>query len=282
VPAGSEPAGPPPSPAPSREQPVGWEPSHHDAAPPVDREPEPAGDGPSDGSVGPDGEPAEDNGEPITWEPAEIEPVERGRGLALTSLLLGVAALLLSFVFVVGAAAIGTGLVARARSRSRGARGRALATTGAVLGVISLLLGGAIIGLFVHVDQTNRTFTTLRAGDCVDPVGGLLAHYTLTGCDKPHHYETYGVVTALDSSVSPWPGDFGFGLDATQCTPLLLQYVDGPLDRTQFRAVVLLPTEADWDRGVRRIVCAVESSNSKRLVGTVRSSGAGGSSGGTT
>ena len=281
MPAGSEPAGPPPSPAAPREQPVGWKPQQHDvSAPPV--ESEPAGGESGEGSVEPDGEPTGAKSEPITWEPAQIEPVERGRGLALTSLLLGAAALLLSFVFVVGAAAIGTGLVARARSRTSGARGRVLATTGAVLGVISLLLGGAIIGLLVHVDHTDRTFTTLRAGDCVDPVGGLLAHYTLTGCNKPHRYEAYGVVTALDPSGAPWPGDFGFGLDATQCTPLVLQYVDGPLDRTQFRAILLLPTEADWDRGVRRIVCAVESSNSKRLVGTVRSSGARDSSGGST
>ncbi len=229
--------------------------------------------------------PADSGGPAVSWEPDEgygAPAGDRWRSLALASLLLGVAALLLSFVFVVGVAALVTGLVARARSRARGAGRQALATTGAVLGAISLLLGGAIVGLLVHVDQTDRTFTTLRAGDCVDPVGGLLAHYTLTGCDKPHHYETYGVVTALDPSGSPWPGDFGFGLDATQCTPLVLQYVDGPLDRSRFQTVVLLPTEADWDRGVRRLVCVVEGVRAERLVGTVRSSGAAGSSGGTT
>jgi len=198
------------------------------------------------------------------------------------SLLLGLAALLLSFVFVLGAAAIGTGLVARGRSRSGGTRRRAMATTGAVLGVLSLVIGAAIIGLLVHVDQTDRTFTSLRAGECVDPAGGLLAHYTLTGCSKPHRYEAYGVVTALGPSGSPWPGAYGFGLDSTQCTPLILQYLDGPLDRSRLQTVELVPTQADWDRGIRRIVCVVEAAGGKRLVGSVRGSAAGSSSGGST
>jgi len=260
VPTGHEPAGggAPPAPAPG-EQTVG----------------RPSGDEGAAGAGGP----------AVSWEPAEgygAPAADRWRSLALASLLLGVAALLLSFVFVVGVAALVTGLVARARSRARGAGRQALATTGAVLGAISLVLGAAIIALLVHVDQTNRTFTTLRVGDCVDPVGGLLAHYTLTGCDKPHRYEAYGVVTALAPSGVPWPGAYGFGLDATQCTPLVLQYLDGPLDRSRFQTAVLLPTEADWDRGVRRSVCVIEAANSDRLVGTVRSSGAAGSSGGTT
>jgi len=254
VPTGCEPAGGSAPPASASAEPGGWEPAGQER--------------------GPGG-----------WEPAGDEDapaIDPGRGLALTSLLLGVAALLLSFVFVVGVAAIATGLVARARSRARGAGRRALATTGAVLGAVSLVLGAAIIALVVHVDQTNRTFTTLRVGDCVDPVGGLLAHYTLINCDKAHRYEAYGIVTALAPSGSPWPGADGFGLDATQCTPLVLQYVDGPLDRSRLDAIVLLPTEAEWDRGIRRIVCVVESADATKLVGSVRNSAARASSGGTT
>lgn len=203
--------------------------------------------------------------------PAAQEP------LATWSLVLGI----LSFVFcpVVGAvAAIITGSRAKkAVDRSAGTKsGRGLAVAGQVLGSVNLVISslvGVLIAVLVAFASGHSSYTSLRVGDCFDPVGGhgiLSALVTKKSCDKPHLGETVGTFDLNDTT---WPGATGTRAEAEpECSALANAYVGpaSPVTRT-LSLLWLYPNEASFREGARKVVCAVDSTDQSKRTGSVAS-----------
>lgn len=79
---------------------------------------------------------------------------KRGKGMAVTALVLGVLGLLLSATIILlplgallGLIALILGLVASSKAKKGRAGGRAMAVIGWILGLLSLLVAGAVIAL---------------------------------------------------------------------------------------------------------------------------------------
>src|SRR4029077_17971228 len=113
----------------------------------------------------------------------------------------------------IGIVALILGLVARHQARSAPGGARAMGTVGAVLGGLSLILGGGIIAVIVHFGQTNRSLTGLRTRECFDSVRGLIPHYRVHSGSSPHQLEAFGTLDDPAPSDAAWPGLSGFGPD---------------------------------------------------------------------
>jgi hypothetical protein len=191
--------------------------------------------------------------------------------VAVAALVVGIIAVVFGFVFVAGILAIILGLVAIGRASRSGGRTRALGIAGALLGVLSLGLGAIEVVGLVNLGQHYRTFDTLDAGDCFNVAHDLIPHYNLVNCGSPHDGEAYAVIKAQESG--SYPGVDGFGADDPTCAAARQQYVDGNLNTSIYQPVTLVPNELAWDRGVRRLVCIVQSADGNRLTGSVRGTG---------
>ncbi len=100
------------------------------------------------------------------YPPFQPEPPRKGSGLAIASMVLGIIALLLSWIPIINTGAavlalVGLGLAIPALLRARRGThgGMGMAITGLVTGVLGLLLGIAVLAATVFFVQT--------AGDCL-------------------------------------------------------------------------------------------------------------------
>jgi hypothetical protein len=99
-------------------------------------------------------------------------PPKRGKGLAISALVLGILALLLSWTvlggILFGLIAVVLGLVASSKAKKGRAGGRGMAIAGIVLGVVGIVIAGALIALgasFLNSEEGQRL------QDCLDEAG---------------------------------------------------------------------------------------------------------------
>ncbi len=91
-----------------------------------------------------------------------MAPVKQSNGLALAALIVGIAAIVLCFTFVLGIVAVALGAVGLGKARSAGGKGKGQAITGIVLGLLSLLLGaGSWIALARGADRVEEAVDEL-------------------------------------------------------------------------------------------------------------------------
>jgi hypothetical protein len=110
------------------------------------------------------------------WQyPEQAAPPGRplGAGMAITALVLGILAVLLSWAIiggiVLGLVAIVLGVVAARRARRGLAGGRGMAIAGVVLGIVGLLINVGLIGLSVSL-LNSSDFKSFR--QCMQDANG--------------------------------------------------------------------------------------------------------------
>jgi hypothetical protein len=183
---------------------------------------------------------------------------------------------ILSFIVCPVVAAVGaiiTGSRAkRAVDRSgRTKTGRGMAVAGQVLGWVNLsvsVLLGVLIGVVAAVASSHPSYTSLNAGDCFNPVGGIFANrVTKVSCTKPHLDEAVG---NFELTATSWPGAAGVRSEADPaCTALAEQYV-GDTSSVSLQLVWFYPGRASFNSGTRKVVCAVRNADGSRRAGSVR------------
>ncbi|MGY5310612.1 DUF4190 domain-containing protein [Nocardia gipuzkoensis] len=130
--------------------------------------PPPPGQYPPSGQYPPAGQyPPPPGGQPAYWQESP-----KGRGLAITALVLGILALLFFWTIIGGYAcgvfAVILGVIAVVKARAGTAGGTGMAITGVVLGVLGIV--GAvlltIVGYSFFIDSGGKDFV-----DCVNKAG---------------------------------------------------------------------------------------------------------------
>jgi uncharacterized membrane protein len=106
-------------------------------------------------------------------QPYGEPPRSRPKGMAITALVLGILALVLSWTIIggilLGLTAIVLGIIAAGRAKRGTAGGRGMAITGAVLGLIGAVLAGVLVAIgvsFLNSDSAQDLQDCLQqAGD---------------------------------------------------------------------------------------------------------------------
>jgi hypothetical protein len=223
---------------------------------------------------------------PSAWGPAPY-PSYGGDGyprqvtqgtesLGVWSLVLGIASFIVCPVISAIAAIITGSKAKKAIRNSGGAKGgRGLATTGQVLGWANIVLsiGGAVlIAVGVSYFSHHKSYTALNRGDCFNKgtsSSGFSSLVTVVSCGKLHEEEAVGSFDYPTSDSQAWPGPTGIRVVAgPRCTDAVQSYL-GRSDPALL-SVYWYPTLQAWDRGVRKIVCAVRNRDDSKRVGSVR------------
>lgn len=165
----------------------------------------------------------------------------------------------------------------------RTARASRLATTalGAVL-VCGLAAGCSLLG---DDDPTATTvpngvrIVDLEAGTCFQaPANTDVRTVEERPCDEPHDAEAYAVFALAGGADAPYPGGARVQSQAQQgCQERFADYVGQAYEDSAYYFTALAPTRKSWeDRGDRRVLCSVISSNEDPLTASVRADADGG------
>lgn len=175
-----------------------------------------------------------------------------------------------------------TGRRARARGAARPSR-----LTAVVLGAV--LVGALAAGCSVLGDDDTTATTVpngvrivdLEAGTCFQaPANTDVRTVEERPCDEPHDAEAYAVFALAGGADAPYPGGAQVQSQAQQgCQERFADYVGQAYEDSAYYFTALAPTRKSWeDRGDRRVLCSVISSNEDPLTASVRA-GAGGADG---
>lgn len=185
-----------------------------------------------------------------------VEPPRGVDGLAVTTLVLGIA----GFLVITIPVALILGVIAVGRAGRQGRRGRGLAAAGLVLAVLwAAGLGAGVMTLLNGPTGPERDSRgqinapaeaapeSLRVGDCVAEVAeGEAATVKAVPCDQSGSGKVYAIFSLRDGA---WPGD----ADADKAAG------DGCESRYQEQEEVeitfLRPTKESWSLGDRRVIC---------------------------
>ena len=196
-------------------------------------------------------------------EPAEhstgtavVEPRRGADGLAVTTLVLGIA----GFLVITIPVALILGVIAFARAGRQGRKGRGLAAAGLVLAVLwAAGLGAGVMTALNAPTGPERDSRgqinapaeaapdSLQVGDCVAEVAeGETATVKAVPCDRDASGKVFAIFTLKGEA---WPGD----ADADQAAG------DGCANRYQddedAEITFLRPTKEAWAQGDRRVIC---------------------------
>lgn len=112
--------------------------------------------------------------------------------------------------------------------------------------------------------------STTRQGED-DTTTTLLVRFD---CSLPHENQVFGIVDHPAGAGSPYPGArelLRFG--RAECAERFEPFVGHEFPTSRFDLDVLVPTEAEWNGGDRRIVCHLFDVEGRRTVGSAASSG---------
>jgi Domain of unknown function (DUF4190)/Septum formation len=195
--------------------------------------------------------------------------------LSVWSLVLGIASFIVCPV-VGGIAAIITGSKGKKAIRNSGGMktGSGMATAGQVLGWANIAVSigaAALIVVLVSFFSHHKSYTALKPGDCFNKgtgSSGLSSLVTTVSCSKPHQEEAVGVFDYQAGGSEAWPGPAVIGLVAgPQCRRVAASYIGHP-DST-LGPTYWYPTAQAWDRGIRKVVCAVHNRDGSNRIGSV-------------
>jgi hypothetical protein len=214
------------------------------------------------------------------WPPGGAQPpsppgASGAEPLAVVALVLGIVALPLSVLFVVGIAAVVVGAVALSRIGRNGRGGKGMAIAGLVLGSVGLALGALVLVLTLvgGAIETEQPITDAETGDCIDlagQTGESVETYTPTGCHGDHQLEVVGVVTADGDA---YPGEDALNtLAEHECKRLFTRYVGIELDASELDLQPLIPTRRAWDLGDHEVTCVALAPGGGTLDESVRGS----------
>jgi hypothetical protein len=269
---------PPPPPTPGWGPPPaggGWPPPPPPSGAGWEAPPPPSGPG---GSWVPPGQAAWAQGPYPPYGSGYPPPGQATESLSVWSLVLGIASFVVCPV-VGGIAAIITGSKGKKAIRNAGGvkTGSGMATAGQLLGWANIALSigaAALIVVVVAFFSHHKSYTALQPGDCFNNGTGRLGRTSLVttvSCSKPHQQEAVGAFDFQASDSAAWPGAGGIAQVAgPHCSSLAASYVGHPDSLLQ--SVYWYPTAPAWDRGTRKVVCAVHNRDGSDRIGSVHDS----------
>lgn len=156
---------------------------------------------------------------------------EKGRGLAITGIVVGSALTVLSVVAVIAF-------------------------------FVFLVMGGAMEDaaspgggdLPDSSDTSGTQVLSLQVGQCLDDVSsGFITDDNLVDCSRPHTYEVFGDVPLPDGT---FPGEDRIDTTAQQsCDAAFTSYVGTPYDQSTLDYSYVGPSSDTWVAGDRQIAC---------------------------
>lgn len=155
---------------------------------------------------------------------------EKGRGLAITGIVVGSALTVLSVVAVI--AFFVFAVVGSAMDDAAGPGGDVLDPN----------------------DGAGSQVLSLQVGQCLDDVSsGLITDDNLVDCDLPHTYEVFGDIALPDGA---FPGEDQIDTTAQQsCDAAFTSYVGIPYDQSTLDYNYVGPSTDTWAVGDRQIAC---------------------------
>jgi hypothetical protein len=273
----SEPAGPRPEtePTPPAAPDTSETPPPRPIPPPSSPPPPPAPPPPVGGSPTPAWGP-QGWAPPPTYAPPTSPGVD---SLAITSMVLGITAVPLFFLFAPAILAIVLGLLARRNIKAEPDKGgKGMATAGVVLGILSLI--GAVlfvVSLVLSDDDSGGSlrYSTLQVGDCYDAEFYDERNVDPRLCSEDHYREVFAVIDHPAPPGAEYPGRVSLRrYGERECTTRFPAYVGRTYDESRLRIVVVFPPRDAWEEeNLRRIVCAAARPDDEDLTRTVRDSG---------
>ncbi|MBD0745264.1 DUF4190 domain-containing protein [Streptomyces sp. CBMA152] len=201
----------------------------------------------------------------------------RTSGLAVASLVTGIVCCVPPLGAVLGGVALGHIRKKGLRGKGMAVTGVVLSSVSTVLAVVFVVSGAA--GSFwdgfksgVHDAQHTRSTMNLRRGDCFNVPGGELerevVNVTVVPCDKPHDGEVSG---SFKLSGSAFPGDKAItALADRRCWPVEQEYaMDSWALPAEAESYYYTPSQRSWRLGDHSVTCAFATSSGK-LHGSVR------------
>jgi hypothetical protein len=193
---------------------------------------------------------------------AGVPPRRSTSGLAITTLVLGVA----GFLVITIPLNLILGLVAIARTGRRRQKGRGLAVTGLILSVLwAVGIGIGVAALLRSPDperdasgQVSKAQAAgpdkLRVGDCVAGIGdGEVTNVRVQPCGRPGGDKVYAT---FELPKKAWAGTTATNAAAEKgCTTRYSS--SGRQAAKEAQLSYLGPTETRWKLGYRRVVCLV-------------------------
>ncbi|OAR24615.1 hypothetical protein A8W25_19780 [Streptomyces sp. ERV7] len=209
--------------------------------------------------------------------PQPFQEPAKTSGLAIASLVTGIVCCVPPLGLVLGAVALGRIRKRGQRGKGMAITGVVLSSISTVLAVV-LVVSGALSafwdGFRDGIDDARGTRSTmdLRKGDCFDVPGGELerevVNVRILSCDKPHDGEVSGSFKLEGSS---FPGDKAItALADRKCWAVEQEYaMDGWALPVEAESYYYTPSSRSWRLGDHSVTCSFATTSGK-LRGSVR------------
>jgi hypothetical protein len=202
-------------------------------------------------------------------------------GMAVAALVLGIAGIVLCFIFIPSLLALIFGLVAAKRIRqSNGAlTGTGLARAGWILGLIGLVIGAsfvtaAVLGAF---DDDDVALSDLEVGMCANlaDLEGEVSSVPTVDCTEPHDAELTFIGQLNADGVAEYPGvsEVRATVEQECAGESFTDYVGTNYDDSEFDINFVFPNEEAWDREDGEYICFLFTHLARDLTSSVRGSG---------
>lgn len=208
-----------------------------------------------------------------SFPPARIVYAEqRSNGLAIAALVCGIIGVPLFFFPVPAAVAVVLGVIGHQKARD---------LAGEIMAVIAATVGVVVLVLFAVLLVRNRYDITHAASTLNIPVGTCLKEVyperdvVRVDCTARHGSEVVGIVQHPAPPGAAYPKGFDLNFQANDlCRSLFADYVGAPYEQSPSTdGFVAYPTEAEWRRGDRTVVCFAIGKPAVPFRGTVRGTG---------
>jgi hypothetical protein len=105
------------------------------------------------------------------------------------------------------------------------------------------------------------------AGTAID-----LSSARVVDCAGPHQHEVYAIVGQTAGPGAPYPGDVVLAAFADdRCLAAFTPYTGVDYRASQYDIANARPDQAAWDRGERRVICALHDADFAELTGSAKS-----------
>ncbi len=193
----------------------------------------------------------------------------RSNGFAIAALVCGLIGIPLFFFPVPAAVAVVLGVIGHRKAPDLG--GEIMAVIATTLGVVILVLFAVLFTRNLY-DITHAASTSnIGVGTCLKEV--YPEHDVVRkDCSARHGSEVVGIVQHPASPGAAYPTGFELNFQANDlCRTPFADYVGAPYEQVpSVDGFVAYPTEADWQRGDRTVVCFAIGKPAVPSVGSVR------------
>ncbi len=113
----------------------------------------------------------------------------------------------------------------------------------------------------------------LDPGDCLNVIDAETNTVEQVDCEDSHEYEIYGRLEIPGEDDDEWPGDEELSTFAAECTAETFEeFVGVEYAASRWYSVEVYPTEEEWDRGIRTVICALWDPESETTEGSAEGS----------